>query len=225
MRRRCGSDAVADAYDGVAERYASLFHDELDHRSDERALLDRFVEQAATIEPRRILDVGSGPGHVLAHVVERGRRCDTTAAGIDASPAMVELARNRHHALAVGSSDALAIRSASHSGLLSRHALIHTPPDRLVHTFSEFARVLAPSGVLLLTFSVAGDQGHGEPFPHAVATAYRWQPAVVGSMLEQAGFVHVAEHAHVGHPGDRFPHVSLSARRAPGDESLRSGRR
>lgn len=213
MSRRRGTDAVADGYDAVAERYASLFHDELDHRPDERALLDRFTDAASAVEPRRILDVGCGPGHVLDRVVERARRYEATATGVDASPAMVDLTRERHRAVAVATSDALAIRTASHSGVLSRHALIHTPPDRLFGALAELARVLTPSGVLLLTFSVAGEAGHGEPFPHAVVTAHRWLPAVVGSMLERAGFVEVAEHAHVGRPGDRFPHVSLSARR------------
>ena len=217
MSRRCGTDAVADAYDGVAERYASLFHDELDHRPDDRALLDRFVEEAAAIEPRRILDVGCGPGHVLDHVVRRGRRCGATSLGLDASRAMIDLARRRHRAVAVASSDALPVGTRSLSGVLSRHALIHTDPDRLIDSFSEFARVLVARGALMLTFSVAGVSGHGEAYPHAVATAYRWHPDVVASMLERTGFTEVARHDHVARPGDRFPHVSLFARRTSDD--------
>jgi ubiquinone/menaquinone biosynthesis C-methylase UbiE len=87
------SDAQAteqrpDHYDRFAEAYA---------RQNENGLFNRWYARPAVLDllgdvaGRRILDVGCGSGPLVADLKERG----ASVAGLDASPAMIRLARER----------------------------------------------------------------------------------------------------------------------------------
>lgn len=80
--------ATRAAYDAVAVTYAELFHDTLRDRPLERALLGAFAELVRTNGADAVADLGCGPGRITAHLHGLG----LTAFGVDASPAMVELA-------------------------------------------------------------------------------------------------------------------------------------
>ncbi|MER7247276.1 methyltransferase domain-containing protein [Kribbella sp. NPDC000426] len=77
-----------DHYDGFAEAYA---------RENENGLFNRWYARPAVLDllgdvaGRRILDVGCGSGPLFADLKERG----ANVAGLDASPAMIRLARER----------------------------------------------------------------------------------------------------------------------------------
>jgi SAM-dependent methyltransferase len=78
----------ADHYDSFAESYAA---------ENETSLLNAYYERPATIglvgkvEGRRVLDAGCGSGPLSEALLARG----AAVSGFDASPAMVELARQR----------------------------------------------------------------------------------------------------------------------------------
>jgi SAM-dependent methyltransferase len=100
----------------------------------------------------------------------------------------------------------------------SRASVIHLPPAMLPAALAEFARVLAPGGCLLLSFSAAdGPEPPCEYYDHRVAAAYRWWPDHVVSLLRAAGITETARLMENPEPDARrqFPVVFILARKAP----------
>ncbi|MEU3183934.1 methyltransferase domain-containing protein [Streptomyces sp. NPDC006923] len=206
--------ATRDAYDTAAPTYAELFRDTLRDRPLDRAILGAFAEVVHASGDGRVADLGCGPGHVTAHLGELGLE----AFGVDASPAMIELARKEHPGLRfeVGSMAALHIADGVLGGVLSRWSVIHTPPQELPAISAEFHRVLAPGGHLLIGFSASDDPSHlTQVFDHAVAPAYRWSPDHLAAMLRKAGLAEVARMVREPQPTDRrqFQEIHLLARK------------
>ncbi|MEU7279345.1 class I SAM-dependent methyltransferase [Streptomyces sp. NPDC045431] len=207
--------ATRAAYDTAAATYAELFRDSLRDRPLDRAILGAFAEVVAAGEAGEVADLGCGPGHVTAYLADLG----LAAFGVDASPAMIELARQAHPDLRfeVGSMAALDIADGELGGVLSRWSIIHTPPRELPAILREFHRVLAPGGHLLIGFSATEDPSlPTQVFDHAVAPAYRWSPDHLAGLLRKAGLTEVARMVCEPQPTDRrqFQEVQLLARRA-----------
>ncbi|MEV0091951.1 methyltransferase domain-containing protein [Streptomyces sp. NPDC050738] len=205
--------ATRQAYDAAASEYAQLFRDALRDRPLDRAMLGAFAEVVGT--GGRVADLGCGPGQVTAHLAGLG----LDAFGVDASPAMIALAREDSPGLEfhVGSMTALGIADGALGGALSRWSIIHTPPAELPVILAEFSRVLAPGGHLLLGFSATDGPSHPtQIFDHAVAPAYRWAPDHLAMLLHTAGLVEVARMVREPLPTDRrqFKEVHLLARKA-----------
>lgn len=207
--------ATREAYDAAASVYAQQFRDALQDRPLDRAMLGVFAEAVRAGGGAQVVDVGCGPGHVTAHLAELG----VSVFGVDASPAMIELARQDCPGLRfeVGSMAALDIADGVLGGVLSRWSVIHTPPQELPVIFAEFARVLAPGGHLLIGFSATDGPSHlTQVFDHAVAPAYRWWPDHLSALLRTAGLAEVARMVREPQPTDRrqFQEIQLLARRA-----------
>lgn len=207
--------ATRDAYDAAASTYAQLFSDSLRDSPLDRAILGAFAEVVRAGGGGQAADLGCGPGHVTAHLDELGLE----AFGVDASPAMIELARQAHPGLRfeVGSMTAPDIADGALDGVLSRWSVIHTPPQELPAIVKEFQRVLAPGGHLLIGFSASDDASHPtQVFDHAVAPAYRWWPEHLAAMLREAGLAEVARMVREPEPTDRrqFKEIQLLARKA-----------
>lgn len=177
------------AYDAVAPLYAELFSNVLETLPMERAMLAAFAELVRAHDAGPVADLGCGPGHVTAHLHGLG----LTAFGIDLSAEMVALARRAHPDLRFdeGSMTALDLADGVLGGVLASFSIIHTPPRLLPDVFTEFQRVLAPGGHLLLGF-FGGDDPLPQEFDHKVTLAYRWSPDSLAELLRQAGFVEVA---------------------------------
>ncbi|MEU3073872.1 class I SAM-dependent methyltransferase [Streptomyces laurentii] len=208
--------ATRQAYDDVASTYADLFRDSLRDLPLDRAILNAFAELARAAGDGRVADLGCGPGHVTAYLEESG----TSAFGIDASPAMIELARRFSPGLRfeVGSMTALDLPDDALGGVLSRWSVIHTPPAELPPILAEFHRVLAPGGHLLIGFSATDGAAHPtREFDHAVAPAYRWWPDHLAALLRATGLTEVARMVREPEPTDlrQFQEVHLLARKAP----------
>ncbi|MDX3643569.1 class I SAM-dependent methyltransferase [Streptomyces sp. MB09-02B] len=208
--------ATREAYDAAAVTYAQLFRDSLRDLPLDRAMLRAFADTVRTTGDGRVADLGCGPGHVTVHLGELG----LAAFGIDASPTMIELARQAHPGLRfeVGSMTALDIRDGELDGVLARWSVIHTPPRELPVILDEFHRVLAPGGHLLIGFWAT--DGPGRPtlvFDHAVAPAYRWSPDHLAAPLRESGLAETARLVREPEPTDRrqFQEVHLLARKAP----------
>ncbi|WP_236796520.1 class I SAM-dependent methyltransferase [Amycolatopsis sp. GM8] len=183
--------ATSDAYDTVAARYAQQFTDTLRDRPVERALLAAFAELVRAGGNEEVADLGCGPGHITTHLRSLGLR----PFGVDASTAMIELAREANPDLRfeVGSMAALDIADGALGGLLSRSSIIHTPPRELPAVIAEFARVLTPGGHLLISCFATDDPSiPTQSFDHLVVTAYRWSPDRLAGLLRDVGVREVA---------------------------------
>ncbi|MFF9867609.1 class I SAM-dependent DNA methyltransferase [Streptomyces sp. NPDC013953] len=207
--------ATREAYDAVASTYAEQFHDSLRDRPLERALLSAFAELVRTNGGGMVADLGCGPGHITAHLHELG----LDAFGVDASPAMVELAREANPGLRfeVGSMAGLDIGGGTLGGVLSRWSVIHTPPRDLPAILAEIARVLAPGGHLLIEFPATdGPRHETQAYDHAVVTAYRWCPDHLAGLLRDHGLTESARLVIEPVPTDRrqFQEVQLLACKA-----------
>lgn len=198
------------AYDAVASLYAGLFGNMLETRPLERALLAAFAELVQAHDSGPVADIGCGPGHLTAHLHTLG----LTTFGIDLSSEMVALARRAHPELRFdeGSMTALDLADRVLGGILASYSTIHTPPRQLPVVFTEFWRVLAPGGHLLLGF-FAGDDPLPREFDHKVTRAYRWSPDSLAELLRQAGFVEVARLVREPQESERFHQAQLLVRK------------
>ncbi|MEU6098292.1 class I SAM-dependent methyltransferase [Streptomyces sp. NPDC047079] len=204
--------ATREAYDAIAPTYAQLFHDSLRDRPLERALLSAFAELVRANGDGEVADLGCGPGYVTAHLHGLG----LNAIGVDASPVMVELAREANPGLRfeVGSMAALDIEDGALGGVLSRWSVIHTPPPDMPAVLAEIARVLAPGGHLLIGFPATDGPHHEtQAYDHAVATAYRWSPDRLAGLLRDHGLTQTARTVIEPKPTDQrqFQEVHLLA--------------
>jgi SAM-dependent methyltransferase len=134
---RFEADGWAQRAAGYQRHFASLT------RRTVPALLD-----AAQVGPgRRVLDIGSGPGHTAAAAAERGAR----VVGIDVAEEMVAIARRGHPELdfRVGDAQRLPFADASQDAVVGNFVILHLgSPERAA---AEAARVLARGGAVALS--------------------------------------------------------------------------
>ena len=181
-------ERVRSTYDAVATAYADQLIDELDALPFETWLLDRVVDAA---EGQPVMEVGSGPGHVTAHLVSRG----ADATGIDLSAAMVAEARRRFPALVFEVGDLRQLsRPATSSGwaaVLGWYSLIHLASSELPAAVAALARPLAPGGWLVLALHAGTEIRHlDEWFGHEVdLDLVLHDPADVVRTVEDTGLV------------------------------------
>jgi malonyl-CoA O-methyltransferase len=118
------------------------------HAAVQRTVQDRMLAAIAEIAagPRRVLDVGSGTGALLARLA--AARPALRTAAIDLAPGMAAATRARLPAalVAAADADALPFRDGAFDLVLSTSTLQWLP--RLEPAFAEARRVLAPGGVL-----------------------------------------------------------------------------
>jgi SAM-dependent methyltransferase len=204
--------ATRDAYDAVAGLYAECFAGSLAERPLDRSLITAFGELVRADGGGPVADLGCGPGYVTAYLHSLG----LSAFGVDLSPEMVALARQAHPGLRfeTGSMTALDVADGALGGVLSRHSVIHTPPELLPEVFAEFRRMLAPGGRLLLSFFAGDDPRRlAEPFDHRVAPAYRLSPDGVAGLLRRAGLSETARLVREPEEDERFRQAYVLARR------------
>ncbi len=125
--------------------------------NDEAAM--RMLLDAADAEPRdSVLDVACGPGIVAAAFA----RLSSRVVGIDLTPRMIELARERcasaglaNASFDVGDVSALPYDDGSFSRVVCRYALHHMADPATV--VQEMARVSGPGGRVVVADMVVGD--------------------------------------------------------------------
>jgi SAM-dependent methyltransferase len=152
--------AIRDSYDTVAADYVTLVKgpETLDRIS--LALLHAFADLVLDAGRGPVADLGCGPGWFTDLLAGHGLE----AFGVDLSPGMVEQARRAypHLRFEVGSMTALDLPDGELGGVLAFFSTHHTPPEYLPVVYAEFARVLAPGGLLMLSGHV-GDDEHRSP--------------------------------------------------------------
>jgi SAM-dependent methyltransferase len=198
------------SYDTVAASYHDLLHDAIDTMPYDRAMLAAFAE----LVTGPVADLGCGPGRITGHLASLGVK----AFGIDLSPSMVEVAREKHPGLefSAGSMNALDLADDSLGGLVAWYSIIHTPRELLPEIFAEFHRVLAPGGHALLAFK-AGDEirhissayGHDD----LAIDVYWLDPDHVATLATTAGLIEVARLVRVPEASEGGPQGYFLARK------------
>lgn len=140
------SAALPTFYNDWSGEYADRFCNELDEKPMDRELLRAFARRMGT---RPVLDLGCGPGHIGAFVDNLG----PTVTGMDISPGMVSLARQRYptRKFLVGSFYDLET-TEPYQGIIAFYSLIHAEPDRLVEVLERVRVALCRGGELLASF-------------------------------------------------------------------------
>jgi ubiquinone/menaquinone biosynthesis C-methylase UbiE len=181
---------VQQAYDAVAEDYASFLPDTRAETSLDLAMIDSFADAVTSGGDATVLDAGCGAGRISHYLAERG----CLVRGVDLSPGMVTRARRDHPDLTftVGSLTDLPFPDDSFAGVLLWYSIIHTPCAGHSRIFAEVGRVLRPAGHVVVGFQ----SGTGT---RDVSAAYRrfghdvrlerhlCTPDQVASALEAAG--------------------------------------
>ncbi len=180
--------ATRASYDTVAAAYERLLRPELAARPLERALLAAFAELVRGPESGPVADLGCGPGRITAHLASLG----VDAYGIDLSPGMVAVARERHPHLRFeeGTMAALGCRDGELGGAVAWYSTVHMPPGLLPGVFAEIHRVLAPGGRLLLAYKAGERVRHlDHAYGHPLSLDVYWvPPGEVAGLLGAAGF-------------------------------------
>ncbi|MDQ6773715.1 MAG: class I SAM-dependent methyltransferase [Candidatus Dormibacteraeota bacterium] len=110
-------------------------------------VVERLLDAVTARDGARLLDIGSGPGYVVAAAQRRGLE----TVGLDFAPAMVELARRLHPGcrFEIGDAQALPFGPATFDCVTGNFILHHMPrPERALQ---EARRVLMPGGRIGLT--------------------------------------------------------------------------
>ncbi|MFF4368363.1 class I SAM-dependent methyltransferase [Streptomyces sp. NPDC001594] len=205
-------DETRAAYDGVVELYASMFADHrLETQPFARAMIATFAELVRATGNPRAADVGCGPGHLTAMLHDLG----LDAFGLDLSPGMVGHARRTRPRLRFEQArmEALPVEDGALGGVLAHYSVIHTPPEELPALLAEQARVLAPGGLLLVSFFGTEDPDPVR-FDHKVAPAYSWPADRLAGLLAEAGLPVFARLLHDPASQRGFLDAHLLARRS-----------
>ena len=206
------SSEVGAAYDALADEYVALVGREFEKRTLVRERLEAFAEMVSGVGP--VADLGCGPGHVTQLLAGLG----LSMVGYDVSEGLLAEAQRSFPELDFHLGDLTALDLADHclAGIVSRHSTIHIDPALLLGVYQEWARVLEPDGAVFLSFfAAAAAEDHGDPFDHAVTTAYALFPATIVAALESAGFVEIDVVLREYGPGERpLNHALILARRA-----------
>jgi SAM-dependent methyltransferase len=148
---------------------------------------DRFI--AALPRAASILDLGCGSGSPVAKYMAE---CGLHVTGVDSSPTLISLCRERlpDHEWLVGDMRSLRLRR-QFDGVLAWDSFFHLTPDDQRRMFEIFDRHAAPSAVLM--FNSGPDQGEvvgeyrGDPLYHASLS-----PGEYRTLLNSIGFEIIA---------------------------------
>jgi SAM-dependent methyltransferase len=184
-------NVAADAYDRFMGRYSL-------------ELSPQLADLAGVQEGQRVLDVGCGPGALIAELVERG----ADVSGVDPSPQFVAAVRERYPGVDVrqASAEQLPFEDGSFDAALAQ-LVVHFMADP-VRGISEMARVTRADGVVAASvWDMAGGRAPLSPFWRVVrqldpATEGEARRAGAGEgqlaeLFERAGLVEVEEVALV----------------------------
>ncbi len=112
-----------------------------------RQFIPGLLDAANVVAGQSVLDVACGPGFVAAGAAERGAR----PRGLDFSPAMLAVARDRHpHVVfAQGDAEALPYPDGQFDAVVSNFGIHHVPQPILA--LRQAHRVLTPGGSVAFT--------------------------------------------------------------------------
>ncbi len=133
-----------------------------------------------------VVDLGCGAGRYLGEL-------GVPVVGLDASAAMLDLARRSGMPLVRADLTNLPFGDRSLAGAFARHSYLHLPKPQLAHALGDLCRALCDGGALLMTLIEGSYEGHHLPaddFDGRFFACYR--PAELRQALARAGFAEVA---------------------------------
>jgi SAM-dependent methyltransferase len=158
-------------------------------RQRSRNLFERpWLERFAALVPHggAVLDLGCGMGEPIARwLIERGY----SVTGIDSSPALIALCRDRFPGQSWLADDMRSIALGRRfDGLIAWHSLFHLTRDDQRRIFTRFAAHAAPGAPLMFTSGSSDGESigswQGEPLYHASLA-----PEEYRSLVEANGLV------------------------------------
>lgn len=171
-------------------------------RREVRARRALVLEALAPERGDAILDVGCGPGFYVADLLDR----EATVTGVDPSPAMLAIARQRAAAadLLEGTATHLPVEDAGFDRALAVQVFEYVAD--VDGALAELRRVLRPGGRLLIWdidwSTLSWHSCDSERMARMLAAWDRHLanpvlPRTLGAALRRAGFAAVQRHAHV----------------------------
>ena len=155
--------------------------------SEEQPHLDAFAD--ALIPSAAVLDIGCGTGVPARGLIARG----FALTGVDSSPAMIALCRERFPDAAWHVADMRTLSLGRRfDGLLAWHSFFHLSPADQRAMFPIFARHAASGGLLM--FTSGDDQGiamgewQGEPLYHASLAQAEYRALLADNGFEVLSF-------------------------------------
>ncbi len=173
----------ADNIIGVYRRHAGFWARRRSKRLFERNWLDRFLGLAP--DTPSVLDLGCGAGDPIARYLVDN---DCAVTGVDTSPEMLELARERVPLARWICADMRRLDlHEKFQGVLAWNSFFHLTPDDQRAMFLVFSQHVARGAVLMFTSGPAYGEAlgelEGEPLYHSSLDASEYQ-----TLLEQHGF-------------------------------------
>jgi SAM-dependent methyltransferase len=162
---------------GIYERSAQRWRSSRGAAPDD---LGRRLRQLAGDGP--VVDLGCGYGRYLPQIT-------SPVVGLDATAAMLELAREHGTCLVRGDLEALPFAGATFAGAFARHSYVHLPRHRLAGALGELWRVLkpaAPAVISMIEGAYEGDGLPGDDFPGRYFTL--WPEQDLLAAVRAAGF-------------------------------------
>jgi len=108
---------------------------------------------------------------------------------VDVSRSMFSLASGYGHPRAQADLESLPFAEGAFTAAFARHSYLHLPKARIAQAFAELRRVLAPGGLVLLSFVEGNYEGEalpGDDFPGRYFAF--WEQRELGAALVAAGF-------------------------------------
>jgi len=194
-----GTLAVYAAAAGeYAKRFARVAESDVDQFSDLTAFFELLPDNGL------VLDLGCGPGQWAAKIRDAGYRVE----GMDASPEMAALAKERFDLdVTVGVFEDLDA-SDVYDGIWANFSLLHAPKAAMPEHLNRIYRALKPSGA----FHIGTKLGEGEDRDHLGRFYSYYQADELTALLEEAGFTVVRKRtgSAVGLAGSKDTFVILT---------------
>jgi SAM-dependent methyltransferase len=153
MREADPVDAARAMYDACVTDYVEFVGTELSDATEDvvdRSMLAAFVELVGSARGGAVADLGCGSGRVAGFLAQAG----LDVVGIDVSTRLLAVARQAHPKVRFDEArlDELPFLNGALAGAVCWYSIIYTPPDHVDGVFAEIARVVAPTGFVLLAF-------------------------------------------------------------------------
>lgn len=190
---------IKAAYDRAAGAYAQKCFLELYDKPLDRKLYDLFFERTVNRGP--VLEIGCGPGEIANYLAMEG----LPVTGIDISEEMIRQAASLNPRIPFETGDVFALRFAAGSiaGIVAPYLIVNFTHDDLEPAFREMHRVLAPAGVLFISFHAGNETMELKDFfaPGNTIPYTLFDPDAMARALEAAGFTvteHIVRRPHEG---------------------------